>query len=108
MILVNGKTSQGVKDFLNVDVIPKGTKFTQKLLQDLDYANVNPLKWTTDKHKNDLIRDLLHNYIIKFKEIDGLYKRKKYNLTMGDELPTGIIQLAKVYVAKKRKAHCWG
>jgi len=101
--LVNGKTSQGVKDFLNVDVIPKGTKFTQKQLQELDFPNVFPLKWTTDKHKNDLIRDLLHNYIIKFKEIDSLYKRKKHSITSGDELPTGIIQLAKVYVAKKRK-----
>jgi len=101
--LVNGKTSQGVKDFLNVDVIPKGTKFTQKQLLELDFANVHPTKWTTDKHKNDLIRDLLHNYIIKFKEIDGLYKRKKHSITSGDELPTGIIQLAKVYVAKKRK-----
>jgi DNA-directed RNA polymerase subunit beta len=101
--LVNGKTSQGVKNFLNVDIIPKGTKFTQKQLMELDFPNLNPLKWTTDKHKNTLIRDLLHNYIIKFKEIDGLYKRKKHSITSGDELPTGIIQLAKVYVAKKRK-----
>ncbi|RLD71213.1 MAG: DNA-directed RNA polymerase subunit beta [Bacteroidetes bacterium] len=101
--LVNGKTSQGVRNFLNIDAIPKGTKFTQKQLQELDYMNVYPLKWTTDKHKNDLIRDLLHNYIIKFKEIDSLYKRKKHSITSGDELPTGIIQLAKVYVAKKRK-----
>jgi len=101
--LVNGKTSQGVKDFLNVDVIPKGTKFTLKQLQELDFGNVNTTKWTTDKHKNDLIRDLLHNYMIKFKEVDSLYKRKKHSITSGDELPTGIIQLAKVYVAKKRK-----
>jgi DNA-directed RNA polymerase subunit beta len=101
--LVNGKTSQGVKDFLNVDVIPKGTKFTLKQLQELDFLNVNHTKWTTDKHKNELIRDLLHNYIIKFKEVDSLYKRKKHSITSGDELPTGIIQLAKVYVAKKRK-----
>jgi DNA-directed RNA polymerase subunit beta len=101
--MVNGKTSQGVKDFLNVDVIPKGVKFTLKQLQELDYANVNPTKWTTDKHKNDMIHDLLHNYVIKFKEIDGMYKRKKHSITSGDELPTGIIQLAKVYVAKKRK-----
>ena len=101
--LVNGKTSQGVKDYLNADVIPKGTKFTMKQLQELDYAAVNPNKWTTDKHKNELIRTLLHNYMIKFKEIDGLYKRKKHSVTSGDELPTGIVQLAKVYVAKKRK-----
>ncbi len=102
-ILVNGKTSQGVKDYLNADVIPKGSKFTQKILQDIDYLNVNPNKWTTDKKKNDLIRVLLHNYVLKYKEMEGIYKRKKYNITIGDELPTGIIQLAKVYVAMKRK-----
>lgn len=101
--LVNGKTSQGVKDYLNADIIPKGTKFTMKQLQEIDFAAVNPNKWTTDKQKNELIRTLLHNYMIKFKEIDGLFKRKKHSITSGDELPTGIIQLAKVYVAKKRK-----
>ncbi len=102
-ILVNGKTSQGVKDYLNVDVIPKGSKFTLKQLQDVDFLNVNPSKWTTDKKKNDSIKQLLHNYIIKYKEIDGVYKRKKYNITIGDELPAGIVRLAKVYIAKKRK-----
>ncbi len=102
-ILINGKTSQGVKDYLNVDVIAKGVKFTQKVLQDIDFLNINPNKWTTDKDKNHVIKDLFHNYLIKFKEIDSLYKRKKYNLTIGDELPAGIVQLAKVYIAKKRK-----
>ena len=102
-ILVNGKTSQGVKDYLNVDIIPKGSKFTLKQLQEVDFLNINPNKWTTDKKKNDSIKHLLHNYIIKFKEIDGIYKRKKYNITIGDELPAGIVRLAKVYVAKKRK-----
>jgi len=102
-IIVNGKTSQGVKDFLNVDIIPKGSKFTLKQLQDIDYMNVNPNKWTTDKKKNDNIKQLLHNYIIKYKELDGINKRKKYNITIGDELPAGIVRLAKVYVAKKRK-----
>jgi DNA-directed RNA polymerase subunit beta len=102
-ILVNGRTSQGVKNYLNVEVIGKGVKFTQKTLQDIDYLNVNPNKWTTDKEKNDLIKELLHNYMMKYKEIDADYKRKKYNLTIGDELPAGIVQLAKVYVAKKRK-----
>jgi DNA-directed RNA polymerase subunit beta len=102
-VLVNGKTSQGVKDYLNADVVPKGTKFTQKLLQDINYLDVNPSKWTTDKKKNDIIRTLLHNYTIKYKEIEGFYKRKKYNVTIGDELPTGIIQMAKVYIAMKRK-----
>jgi DNA-directed RNA polymerase subunit beta len=101
--LVNGKTSQGVKDYLNADVVPKGVKFTQKLLQDINYLDVNPSKWTTDKKKNDTIRTLLHNYTIKYKEIEGFYKRKKYNVTIGDELPTGIIQMAKVYIAMKRK-----
>ena len=102
-VLVNGKTSQGVKDYLNADVVPKGTKFTQKLLQEISYLDVNPNKWTTDKKKNDTIRTLLHNYTIKYKEIEGFYKRKKYNVTIGDELPTGIIQMAKVYIAMKRK-----
>ena len=102
-ILVNGKTSQGVKDYLNVDIIPKGAKFTLKQLQEIDYLNVNPNKWTTDKKKNDSIKQLLHNYIIKFKEVDGIYKRKRYNITIGDELPAGIVRLAKVYLAKKRK-----
>jgi len=102
-ILVNGKTSQGVKDYFNVDVIPKGTKFTIKMLQDIDYLNVNPNKWTTDKNKNEIIKKLLHNYIIKRKEIDSQLRRKKYNVTIGDELPTGIVQMAKVYIAKKRK-----
>ncbi len=102
-ILVNGKTSQGVKDYYNKDIIPKGVKFTQKILQDIDYDNVNPNKWTTDKDKNDTIKELLHNFMLKSKEIDGVHKRKKYNVTIGDELPTGIVRLAKVYVAKKRK-----
>ena len=102
-IIVNGKTSQGVKDFLNVDIIPKGSKFTLKQLQEIDYMNVNPNKWTTDKKKNDNIKQLLHNYIIKYKELDGINKRKKYNITIGDELPAGIVRLAKVYIAKKRK-----
>ena len=102
-ILVNGKTSQGVKDYLNVDIIPKGAKFTLKQLQEIDYLNINPNKWTTDKKKNDSIKQLLHNYIIKYKEVDGVYKRKRYNITIGDELPAGIVRLAKVYIAKKRK-----
>lgn len=102
-ILVNGKTSQGVKDYLNVDIIPKGTKFTLKQLQELNYLAINPNKWTTDKKKNETISLLLHNYLIKYKEIDGVFKRKKYNISIGDELPAGIIRLAKVYIAKKRK-----
>jgi DNA-directed RNA polymerase subunit beta len=101
--LVNGKTSQGVKDYYGADLVGKGVKFTQKILQEIDYSNVNPNKWTTDKDKNDLIKLLINNYLIKLKDVDGIYKRKKYNVTIGDELPAGIIKLAKVYVAKKRK-----
>ncbi|MCT4588078.1 MAG: DNA-directed RNA polymerase subunit beta [Carboxylicivirga sp.] len=100
---VNGKTSQGVKDYYDVDVVSKGTKFTQKILSDIDYINVNPNKWTTDKDKNDLIAKVIHNYRMKYKELEAKEKRQKYNVTIGDELPAGIIQLAKVYIAKKRK-----
>jgi len=101
--LVNGKTSQGVQDYYGAEIIGKGVKFTQKMLVDLDYLNVNPNKWTTDKDKNTTIKNLINNYIIKFKELDAEAKRKKFNISIGDELPTGIVQLAKVYIAKKRK-----
>ncbi len=102
-ILVNGRTSQGVKNYLNVEVVPKGVKFTQKQLQEIDFMNVNPNKWTTDKERNETIKQLLQNYILKHKELDAVFKRKKYNQTIGDELPAGIVQMAKVYIAKKRK-----
>ncbi len=101
--VVNGKTSQGVTDYFGAEVIAKGQKFTQRLLMDLDFASINSTKWTTDKDKNTVIRKLINNYLIKFKELDAEVKRKKYNLTIGDELPTGIVQMAKVYIAKKRK-----
>jgi DNA-directed RNA polymerase subunit beta len=101
--LVNGKTSQGVKDYYGGDVIGKGIKFTLKQLQEIDYLSINPAKWTTDKDKNDMIFALIYNYIMKHKELEAASKRKRYNVTIGDELPAGIIQLAKVYVAKKRK-----
>jgi DNA-directed RNA polymerase subunit beta len=102
-LLVSGKTSQGVTDLFKEVVIPKGAKFTQKMLTELNYETVNPNKWTTDKEKNDQIKQLLHNYTIKYNDVTGVYKRKKFALTVGDELPAGIIQLAKVYIAKKRK-----
>jgi DNA-directed RNA polymerase subunit beta len=101
--LVNGKTSQGVKDYYGGDIIGKGIKFTLKQLQEIDYLTINPTKWTTDKDKNDMIFALINNYIMKHKELEAVSKRKRYNVTIGDELPAGIIQLAKVYVAKKRK-----
>jgi DNA-directed RNA polymerase subunit beta len=102
-VLVSGKTSQGVVDNFKETLIPKGSKFTQKILSDLDYANINPNKWTTDKDKNEQIKRLLHNYNIKVNDIIGIYKRRKFAIQVGDELPAGIMQLAKVYIAKKRK-----
>ncbi len=102
-LLVSGKTSQGVTDIFKEIIIPKGAKFTQKMLSEINYETINPDKWTTDKEKNDQIKQLLHNYNIKFNDVTGLYKRKKFALVVGDELPAGIVQLAKVYIAKKRK-----
>ncbi|MFN8144262.1 MAG: DNA-directed RNA polymerase subunit beta [Bacteroidia bacterium] len=102
-LLVSGKTSQGVTDLFKEVIIPKGAKFTQKMLSEINYETVNPDKWTTDKEKNDQIKQLLHNFNIKFNDVTGIYKRKKFALTVGDELPAGIVQLAKVYIAKKRK-----
>jgi DNA-directed RNA polymerase subunit beta len=101
--LVTGKTSQGVKDYYGTEVIPKGVKFTLKQLQDMDYLSVNPSKWTTDKDKNDMIFKVINNFIMKYKEAEAVARRERYNVTIGDELPAGIIQLAKIFIAKKRK-----
>ncbi|MFT4071767.1 MAG: DNA-directed RNA polymerase subunit beta [Dysgonamonadaceae bacterium] len=103
LVLTEGKVSQGVKDYLNVDVIAKGVKFTKSALDAIDYESIQVSKWTTDAHKNDLIHDVIVNYLRKFKELDAELKRKRFDLTIGDELPSGIVQIAKVYVAKKRK-----
>jgi DNA-directed RNA polymerase subunit beta len=102
-ILVSGKTSQGVTNIFKEVLVAKGAKFSQKTLAEMDYANINPNKWTTDKDKNDQIKQLMHNYNIKLNDFLGVYKRKKFAITVGDELPAGIVQLAKVYIAKKRK-----
>ncbi|RPJ55768.1 MAG: DNA-directed RNA polymerase subunit beta, partial [Dehalococcoidia bacterium] len=102
-VLVSGKTSQGVYNNFKEEVIPKKSKFTQKFLLGVDYSNINPNKWTTDKDKNDLIKTLINNYNIKHKELLGVFNRKRFVATVGDDLPNGIIQMAKVYVAKKRK-----
>ncbi len=101
--LVTGKTSQGVKDYYGTEVIPKGVKFTLKQLQEVDYLTINPSKWTTDKQKNDMIFRVINNYIMKHKEAEAFARRERYNVTIGDELPAGIIQLAKIFIAKKRK-----
>ena len=103
MTLTSGKTSQGVKDFLGTDVIAKGTKFTATTLREIDYDTINLSKWTTDAHKNELIRDCIVNYLRKKKEIETELRRKKNDISIGDDLPSGIMQMAKVYVAKKRK-----
>ncbi|MBT5976412.1 MAG: DNA-directed RNA polymerase subunit beta, partial [Flavobacteriales bacterium] len=101
--IVNGKTSQGVSNNFNEEIIKKGTKFTQKSLQGLDYTNLNPSGWTTADQKNVHIKQTLNNYNIKANDALGAMKRKKFAITVGDELPSGIIQLAKVYLANKRK-----
>ncbi|MDD4770518.1 MAG: DNA-directed RNA polymerase subunit beta [Bacteroidales bacterium] len=103
LVLTNGKTSQGIKDNLGMEVIAKGGKFTTKNLMEINYSSIQISKWTSDAAKNDMIRDLIQNYLHKYKELDAAMKRKKFNITIGDELPAGIIQMAKVYVAKKRK-----
>ena len=103
MKLVSGKKSAGIGDLYGADILPKGETFTREILEQIDYNNVNPTKWTSDKKSNELIKDLINNYLIKYKEYDAQYKRINYNLTIGDELPSGIMKLAKVYVAKKRK-----
>ncbi len=102
-VLVGGKTSQGVKDYFGAEVIAKGLKFTLKQLQEIDYLTVNPYKWTTDKEKNELVFRVINNYIMKYREAEAFSKRERYNATIGDELPAGIIQLAKIFIAKKRK-----
>jgi DNA-directed RNA polymerase subunit beta len=100
---VNGKTSQGVQDYLGAELIPKGKKFTLKRLLGLDYINIDPNNWTTDEQKNELIKKTIHNYQIKRKEVENKYRRRKFNISVGDELPIGIVQMAKVYIARKRK-----
>ncbi len=101
--LIGNRTSQGVKDFLGVDIIPKGEKFTAGVLREINFDTVNLSKWTTDAHKNDLIRRTIVNYLRKAKELDTQLRRRKFDLTIGDDLPSGIMQIAKVYIAKKRK-----
>ncbi len=103
MTLTQGKTSQGVKDFIGSDIIAKGAKFTAAMLKDIDYDTINLSKWTSDAHKNDMIRATIVNYLRKSKEIEAELRRKKFDISIGDELPSGIMQMAKVYIAKKRK-----
>ncbi|TYA86755.1 DNA-directed RNA polymerase subunit beta [Seonamhaeicola marinus] len=102
--IVNGKTAQGIFNDLGEEVLPKGKKFTLKMLNAVDdYAHLVSGKWTTDDHTNALVADLIHNYKIKENDLQGSLRREKFTISVGDELPAGIIKLAKVYIAKKRK-----
>ena len=103
LTLTEKKVSQGVKDYMGVEIIPEGAKFKASHFENLDYTSVQLTGWTNDEHINSLIRDLVINYLKKYKVLDAELKRKKLALTIGDELPAGIIQMAKVYIAKKRK-----
>ena len=103
LVLLNGKVSNGVYTNHREELIPKKVKFSAKTLKTIDYTEVSPNKWTTDKETNALIKELLNNYNIKYREISGRFTRNKFALTVGDDLPSGIVQMAKVYIAMKRK-----
>ena len=102
-ILLKDKSSSGVSNNFGEMIIGKGAKFNPKALATIDYQNVNPLGWTSDEKIDDSINTLLHNYNIKYNEELGRYKREKFNISIGDELPAGVLKLAKVYLAVKRK-----
>ncbi len=103
MTFLKGKVSQGVMSLYNEEVIPKGTKFSAKVLKEVDYSTVDYSGWVRDDSVNVLIARLLHNYSIKVNEEVGRYRRENFNISIGDELPAGVLKLAKVYMAKKRK-----
>ena len=103
MTITDGKMSSGVKDFLDTEIIPRGVRFNAETLKGINYETVNLSKWTNDAHKNSMIRATVMNYLRKSKTIDAELRRKKFDISIGDEMPSGIMQMAKVYVAKKRK-----
>ena len=103
LTLTEGKVSQGVKDYSGAEIITKGSKFTTTALKNLEYDGVQSNNWTDDEHANSLIQKLIMNFIRKYKQLDAELKRRKFAITIGDELPSGILQMAKVYIAKKRK-----
>ncbi len=102
-VLLKDRTTTGIRDYFGAELYSKGAKFSQKMLGEIDYMNLSTDKWTGDAHIDTLVDKAINNYVLKYKECDAMVKREKYNLTNGDELPAGIIQLAKVYIAKKRK-----
>ena len=103
MKIVGGKVSQGVFNYYKEEQVKKGVKFTQKVLSSLDFLIINGDGWIRDADNSALAARLIHNYNLKYNDLLGVYKRKKFQVTVGDELPAGIVKLAKVYVAKKRK-----
>ncbi|MDP4710125.1 MAG: DNA-directed RNA polymerase subunit beta [Saprospiraceae bacterium] len=103
LILLKGKKSSGIRTIYNEHLIPKGEPFNQEVLREIDYSTVDYSNWTEEARTNELIARLLHNYSIKVNEEVGRYKREKFNISIGDELPAGVLKLAKVYLAKKRK-----
>ncbi|MEG1498101.1 MAG: DNA-directed RNA polymerase subunit beta [Bacteroidales bacterium] len=103
LVILGGNKSAGVYSNLKEELITKKSKFTPKALMDLDYQNINPSKWTTDEEVNVMVKCLLNNYNIKYRELFGRFQRDKFVATVGDELPVGIVQMAKVTIAKKRK-----
>ena len=103
LTMIGGKTSQGVSNVYNEEIISKGSKFSVKSLMEVDFNLINPKDWTNDKKINDPIRDVIQNYKKKVHEEVGRYKREHFAITIGDDLPTGVLKLAKVYVATKRK-----
>ncbi|MBR4802530.1 MAG: DNA-directed RNA polymerase subunit beta [Bacteroidales bacterium] len=104
LTLLGKKTSQGVSDIFGSVIIAKGSSFKKEVLESIDsFELVNPTKWTTDKHTNELVRLLIRNYLTELKEITAKFKRRQFDIQQGDELPNGVMQIAKVYIAKKRK-----
>ncbi len=103
LVILAGKTSNGVYNSHKEELIHKKEKFSMKALRAIDFTDVNPNRWTQDKETNGLIKELLNNYNIKYREINGRFTRNKFALTVGDDLPSGIVQMAKVYIAMKRK-----
>jgi len=102
--VLNGKTSQGIFNDLGEEVFPKGKKFTQKMLNSADdFAHLVSTKWVADKSINQIVSQIIHNYKIKENDLQGSLRREKFTISVGDELPSGILKLAKVYIAKKRK-----
>ena len=101
--ILKGKISAGVKDFMGTDIIPTGARFDDQVFGNIDFETVNLAGWTDDARTNKMVSDLITNYMRKSKKIDSELRRKKFDITIGDELPSGIMQMAKVYIAKKRK-----